>query len=80
MHSVCARELREQELPGEVSGYGASTMLRKMTREEYTVFREVVWLLHDYVAAVDPDEKRSVRVDEVLKRAYEMIEAEEGEM
>lgn len=51
-----------------------------MTREEYTVFREVVWLLHDYVAAVDPDEKRSVRVDEVLKRAYEMIEAEEGEM
>jgi hypothetical protein len=50
-----------------------------MTDKEYFIFRELTWLLDDYVAAVDPDEARPQRVREVLALAEDLLEQKEND-
>lgn len=44
-----------------------------MTRQEYAIFQELTWLLHDFATDAYPDRKKPERVEKVLDMAESII-------
>jgi hypothetical protein len=51
-----------------------------MTNKEYLIFRELTWLLDDYVTAVDPDEARLQRIKDLLDLAEDLLTRKENNL